>query len=99
MMIVFTLFVAFHFRKKSTGLKWDPVSIADYVALFAEGNALPAFASLELQHDASPKKAMDSGLSFRLGYWDKTESGQEEPTRVYGVGILGTLCRLIRISC
>ena len=32
MMALYTLFVAWRLKGKSTGLRWDPVSIADYAA-------------------------------------------------------------------
>ena len=94
LMISFTLLTAFLLRGKSTGLKWDPVSIADYVALFrifSRCSALPSFAGLELEHDAPPKKAMDSTTLFRLGYWEKKISpsaGGVSTERLYGIGVI-----------
>lgn len=91
MMILFILFVAFQYAGKSTGLKWDPVSIADYAALFAHCNALPYFEPLELRHETRPKDIMASGILFRLGYWTRimgdSTQGSVNPDEVYGVGV------------
>ncbi|OCL11820.1 hypothetical protein AOQ84DRAFT_386557 [Glonium stellatum] len=87
MMIVYTLYVSFHFSGKSTGLKWDPVSIADYASLFAQCNALPYFAPLELQHDLRPKHVMVPDRLFRLGYWTRVRGDPQERDVVYGIGV------------
>jgi hypothetical protein len=86
-MIFYTLYVAWHFRGKSTGLKWDPVSIADYASLFAHCNALQYFAPLELRHDLRPKHVMVPNRYFRLGYWDRTRHNTAKADVVYGIGV------------
>ena len=73
-------------RKKSTGLKWDPVSLADFVSLFAGVNALKCFETLELDHQRAAQGAMDERMRFRLGYWRKYS--QDGPV-VYGIGTVG----------
>lgn len=87
MMIAYTLYVPWHFRGKSTGLKWEPVSIADYASLFANCNALQYFAPLELQHDLRPKHVMVPNRYFRLGYWTRVRNNPLETDVVYGIGV------------
>ncbi|KAH0562632.1 hypothetical protein GP486_002683 [Trichoglossum hirsutum] len=55
---------------RSTGLKWDPVSIADQVALFHGSNVLNDFNGLELESSSAIQKAL-SEHKYRLGYWEK----------------------------
>jgi hypothetical protein len=87
LMLVYTLYVAWHFRGKSTGLKWDPVSIADYASLFANCNALRYFAPLELRHHLRPKHVMVKDRRFRLGYWRRVRGNTHERDIVYGIGV------------
>lgn len=88
-MACYNVFIAIKLAGKSTGLKWDPVSIADFVALFSKCNAKEYFEPLELRHDFSAKHAMSDEQWFRLGYWDKgrTTNENETPEIVYGVGV------------
>ena len=85
----------------STGLKWDPVSIADYIALFARGNALGCFSDLEYSRvhgfgNAKKNRAssiMARRLRFRIGYWEtKTQNpdGTKSRSVIYGIGALDT---------
>jgi len=56
--------------RASTGLKWDPVCIADMLALFHGSNVLSDFEELEQQPE---KKALWllCNKTYRLGYWEK----------------------------
>jgi len=85
-MAVYILWVAWVHRGKSTGLRWDPITIADYCSLFAQCNVAGYFAPLELQHDMSAKKLMSEDHRFRLGYWEKEVPGSPQPKIVYGIG-------------
>ncbi|CZR55637.1 uncharacterized protein PAC_05525 [Phialocephala subalpina] len=87
LMIIYTLYIFCHFYGKSTGLKWDPVSIADYASLFAQCNALQYFAPLELRHDLRPRHVMVKRRRFRLGYWTRKRSSTEKGHLVYGIGV------------
>jgi hypothetical protein len=87
MMIIYTLYISWHFYGKSTGLKWDPVSIADYASLFAHCNALQYFAPLELRHDLRPKHVMAPHRCFRIGYWTRVRDSPEQTDIVYGIGV------------
>lgn len=59
--------------KKSTGLRWDPVSIADHLMLFRHSNVLKYFEGTDLAERDSMLEAL-KGLRLRLGYW-KRENG------------------------
>jgi hypothetical protein len=86
MMAAYTAFIGFQLKGTSTGLKWDPVSIADFIALFAKCNALKYFEPLELRHETTAKQAMSMNQRFRLGYWVKRSNGSPLET-VYGIGV------------
>ena len=65
----------------TTGLRWDPVSIADQMALFNQSNVLEDFDAVERDVD---KLAYDIllGKKYRLGYWEKGIDGKIW----YGIG-------------
>jgi hypothetical protein len=86
LMAAYTALIGLQLRGKSTGLKWDPVSIADFIALFAECNALKYFEPLELRHETKAKQAMSADQRFRLGYWLKQTRASPGEV-VYGVGV------------
>jgi len=86
LMATYTAFIGFQLKGKSTGLKWDPVSIADFISLFAKCNALKYFEPLELRHETTAKQAMSMHQRFRLGYWMKRSEGSP-PETVYGIGV------------
>lgn len=84
---------------RSTGLKWDPVSLADYFSLFARCNALDSFAMLEYNCQngnlRSPwgyrAAALMSGSCFRIGYWISRTRNQAHELKseiVYGIGVV-----------
>lgn len=66
-----------------TGFKWDPVTVADQMALFHGSNALDEFRVLEQQHRESAFDLL-AEKSFRLGYWERVEDGRT--TIWYGIG-------------
>jgi hypothetical protein len=85
---------------RSAGLQWDPVSIGDFIALFARCNALQCFGGLEYDSDghgdwsAGKRRAwrrMSKDLRFRIGYWESTTptlTGTLRREIVYGIGVL-----------
>ncbi|OAP65115.1 hypothetical protein AYL99_01087 [Fonsecaea erecta] len=86
-MAAYVIWVAYLNRGKSTGLRWDPVTIADYTALFAQCNVAEYFSALELLHDRKAKKVLSTHHLFRLGYWRKNVTGMPGRSRlVYGIG-------------
>ncbi|KIK55201.1 hypothetical protein GYMLUDRAFT_87704 [Collybiopsis luxurians FD-317 M1] len=53
---------------RSTGLKWDPVSIADKLALFHGSNVLPDFDIMEGLPKIGRMEALRKRV-YRIGYW------------------------------
>jgi hypothetical protein len=54
----------------STGLKWDPISIANQLAFFHGSNVLEDFQKLELKPDETAIRLL-SKQSYQLGYWER----------------------------
>ncbi|KAI9770740.1 MAG: hypothetical protein M1840_002990 [Geoglossum simile] len=67
---VLTCIMVIRLWNRPTGLKWDPVSIADQVALFHGSNVLNDFNGLELGSWSAVRDAL-SERTYRLGYWEK----------------------------
>ena len=65
---------------RQTGLKWDPVSIADILPLFHRSNVLQDFARSEM-HTSSIRQHKAKHL--RLGYWNTSKRASEA---FYGIG-------------
>ncbi|KAH0536444.1 hypothetical protein FGG08_006684 [Glutinoglossum americanum] len=87
------LSLCFYFSGRHTGLKWDPVSLADIFTLLQRSNSLTDFSGSEIFEN---RKAFQDKLkqrTDRLGYWRTTKSDDifyalaEEgaPTRRYSV--------------
>jgi hypothetical protein len=78
--IVLTVMTLITMTTNKTGLRWDPITIADQLALFHGSNILGVFRALEQYHN---EKAFDllAEHSFRLGYWKRPND-----TIWYGIG-------------
>ena len=67
--------------RRETGLKWDPVSLADMIVLFQRANFLSDFDRLEIgKHHRSPYLI---AKHLRLGYW---RTSRRESEAFYGIG-------------
>lgn len=62
------------FRLRQTGLKWDPVSLADILVLFHRSNMLADFEGSEIP---SARDGQRAAKSYRLGYWKTTNRPNE----------------------
>ena len=82
LMSVFTLFVTINLWNVKSGLKWDPVTIADRIALFTHSNI--DFEELERNPDilAAKSKALDG--AYRLGCWS-IQCSDCKPRFCYGI--------------
>ena len=68
---LFLLALMWRFRdKKVTGLRWDPVSIADHLMLFRHSNVLNYFEGTDFAERDSMFEALKQ-LRLRLGYWTR----------------------------
>jgi len=79
-----------------TGLKWDPITIADQLALFHGSNTLQEFRALEQLHRQNSFDLL-ADKSFRLGYW--TRVGGHRTTTWYGIGKLDLSQRKLSLIC
>lgn len=62
------------FLLHQTGLKWDPVSLADIFALFSRSNILYDFEGSEIP---SSKDGPQAAKTYRLGYWTTSKRPSE----------------------
>ena len=65
--------------RRTTGLKWDPISLADILVLFHRSNFLSDFQRSEVEGRHSP---YFSAKYLRLGYWQTSKHSDA----FYGVG-------------
>lgn len=80
LLLVALLLLLLRFIPGQTGLKWDPVSLADILSLFHRSNFLSDFARSEM-HTSSTGQATAKHL--RLGYWSTSKRANEA---FYGIG-------------
>ena len=74
LVVIFNITVIWWLRsKKSSGLRWDPVSIADHLMLFRHSNFLTYFEGTDMANRESMFETLKH-LRLRLGYW-KRENG------------------------
>ncbi len=76
---VMTASILLRIRHRDTGLRWDPVSVADQLALLQNSNIGSLYAGLETclykeYREVLRKRALDFG-PIRLGYWKNRQNG------------------------
>lgn len=79
-LLVALLLILLRFVPRQTGLKWDPVSIADILSLFHRSNFLSDFARSEM-HTSLIRP--HTAKHLRLGYWNASKRASEP---FYGIG-------------
>jgi len=97
---MFYILVYLWTRGKSTGLKWDPASPLDLLALVANTNAHAQLGGVPLNMrraflDLSPE------VRWRVGYWEREftrADGTTERTLAYGIGMRNYKCKCFRIT-
>ena len=80
LLVIAILLLLLRFVPRQTGLKWDPVSLADILSLFHRSNFLSDFAQSEM-HTSSTSRPTAKPL--RLGYWSTSKGASEA---FYGIG-------------
>ena len=80
LLLVALLLVLLRFFLRHTGLKWDPVSIADILPLLHRSNFLSDFEQSEMH--TSPVRH-HTAKHLRLGYWNSSKQASEP---FYGIG-------------
>lgn len=68
LLVLFSLALLIRTWNWTTGLRWDPVSIADQMALFYHSDCLGDFKGLDAV-DADEAARLSSEPVYRLGYW------------------------------
>lgn len=72
-LIITVTFILIRLWNRDTGVKWDPASVADQIALFQGSNVLPLFDGLEFALPMMRHKILQSRAPYfgtvRLGYW------------------------------
>jgi hypothetical protein len=81
--ILLTVMTLVKMVTNKTGLKWDPTTIADQLALFHGSNALGEFRALEQRHRETSFHLL-ANTSFRIGYWERRDG--DESKIWYGIG-------------
>lgn len=79
-LLVALLLLLLRFVPRQTGLRWDPVSLADILSLFHRSNFLSDFARSETLTSSMPQQ---KGKHLRLGYWTTSKRASEA---FYGIG-------------
>ena len=94
MLSILTLLIMVKLCYRDTGLKWDPVSLADQLALVQGSNFVSLFSGLEACNHRDYKQKLRERApkvgSLRLGYWKHRQDG----TIWHGLAFVsGTSCR------
>lgn len=74
LLIMALILLILRFALYETGLKWDPVSLADLISVFRQSNILADFETSEIDPSALSRHR-PKGL--RLGYWKTTRRDSE----------------------
>ena len=91
LLIAALILLLLRFALYETGLKWDPVSLADIIVVFRQSNILADFETCEIDPSALSRQRPKS---LRLGYWKTARRDSETfycigdenaPTRHYSI--------------
>ena len=74
LLVIALFYVMIRFILCQTGLKWDPVSLADILVLFNRSNIISDFEGLEI---VDPKDKARKPKAYRLGYWMTSDRENE----------------------
>ncbi|KAF1997720.1 hypothetical protein P154DRAFT_524588 [Amniculicola lignicola CBS 123094] len=82
MVVVLIWLIIFLQRNTHTGLRWDPVSLADHVALFRKSDFLQRFEGTDIADRDSMMERLWSDR-IKLGYWRVTRPSQPERVEIW----------------
>lgn len=91
---LFGFWMLFFHRPLGTGLKSDPRSLADIIALLSRSNCLNDYEGTELLREKHSREIL-ADRADKLGYWRTTKFTQEE---FYGIGQEGAPARRYSIK-
>ncbi|TKX23144.1 hypothetical protein C1H76_4692 [Elsinoe australis] len=69
LLLVSSVWLLIFLRRRQTGLKWDPVSLADHLVLLEKSNVLDAYASYFCANSDYDFREDVAARGDRLGYW------------------------------
>lgn len=90
-----TVFVCIFFYHRTTGLMWDPRSLADMISLLPRSNSLREFPGTDTMRNKEEIRDKLAFRSDRLGYWrtlDRTKA------MFYCIGEIGASTRRYKLS-
>jgi len=89
LMSLFYFIILCHFWKRNTGLRWDPASPLDHLALVYNTNAMVGISALPLnQKRTDHLLAKSQNWRWRIGYWERFNCCDRTQSRIYGIGVL-----------
>lgn len=95
LLIIALILVFVSLRRKTTGLKWDPRSLADIIALLERSNVMTAYNGSETFASTQEFRDRLQQRSDRLGYWHTSKRPQDI---FYGLGEEGGTTRRYSIE-
>ncbi|KAJ9660953.1 hypothetical protein H2201_006681 [Coniosporium apollinis] len=95
LLIVAIILLFVSLRRKTTGLKWDPRSLADIIVLLERSNVMTAYNGSETFASAQEFRDRLQKRSDRLGYWHTSKRPQDI---FYGLGEEGGTTRRYSIE-
>lgn len=87
--------LAIHIFRSTTGLKWDPRSLADIIALLERSNIMSDYAGTETYLKPLEFRQQLWNRTDRLGYWHTTRRPQDI---FYGIGEEGGITRVYSVE-
>lgn len=90
LVLIGTAILGLWFFRRTTGLKWDPRSLADLIALLPRSNALRDYTGTEVLGTKQEIEERLAQRSDRLGYWEIKARGSQP---FYGLGETGATTR------
>lgn len=89
-MSIFYVIVYFWTRDRFTGLKWDPASPLDHLALVWKTDAMDHFSILP-NNSKKASEVLPKGVRWRIGYWERSDhsaDGTAKRSLIHGIGTL-----------
>ncbi len=92
LILIATAITGLFFFRRTTGLMWDPRSLADYFALLPRSNCLRDYPGTDVMRNKEDIRTKLALRSDRLGYW-RTPNPNHKPGIFYCIGEEGASTR------
>lgn len=83
LLIFATILLMLYLRRRQTGLRWDPRSLADVLTLVANSNLLSEYAGYTEDTSSVDFRGEIEARGDRLGYWCLAHSNQNDPANIF----------------